>query len=78
MNNVTNLEQIRDKCNEIVTLLVLSRKEAGITQSFMAEWIGVSRKRLINFEKGNIIDIELMCIYADKLSIKICLTYEIE
>ncbi len=57
----------------IVTKLIQERKESKFSQEFMAEWLGVSRKKLNEFERGKI-DFELMCNYADKLTIDIELT----
>jgi len=57
----------------VVTKLIQERKESKFSQEFMAEWLGVSRKKLNEFERGKI-DFELMCRYADKLTIDIELT----
>lgn len=57
----------------VVTKLIQERKESKFSQEFMAEWLGVSRKKLNEFENGKI-DFFLMCHYADKLSIDIELT----
>jgi DNA-binding XRE family transcriptional regulator len=71
--NVTEKLQVFKQCNEIVTLLIKERKESKFSQEFMADWLGVSRKKLNEFEQGKI-DFFLMCHYADKLSIDIELT----
>ena len=57
----------------VVTKLIQERKESKFSQEFMADWLGVSRKKLNEFENGKI-DFFLMCHYADKLSIDIELT----
>ena len=57
----------------VVTKLIQERKESKFSQEFMADWLGVSRKKLNEFEKGKI-DYYLLCQYADKLSIDIELT----
>ena len=57
----------------VVTKLIQERKESKFSQEFMADWLGVSRKKLNEFERGKI-DFFLMCHYADKLSIEIELT----
>ena len=57
----------------VVAKLIQERKESKFSQEFMADWIGVSRKKLNEFERGKI-DFFLMCHYADKLSIEIELT----
>jgi DNA-binding XRE family transcriptional regulator len=71
--DVTEKLQVFKQCNEIVTLLIKERKESKFSQEFMADWLGVSRKKLNEFEQGKI-DFFLMCHYADKLSIDIQLT----
>jgi DNA-binding XRE family transcriptional regulator len=48
-NNVTKLEHL----HEFVPKLVQLRKSVNITQNEIAKWIGISRKKVINFEKGN-------------------------
>lgn len=73
---VTERLQPIERCNEIVTALVKLRNEAQISQQFMADWLGVSRKKLSEFENG-CFDFELMCNYADKLSIKIKIDFKI-
>ena len=71
--DVTEKLQVFKQCNEIVTLLIKERKESKFSQEFMADWLGVSRKKLNEFEQGKI-DYYLICHYADKLSIDIQLT----
>jgi DNA-binding XRE family transcriptional regulator len=71
--DVTEKLQVFKQCNEIVTLLIKERKESKFSQEFMADWLGVSRKKFNEFEQGKF-DFELMCHYADKLSIDIQLT----
>jgi DNA-binding XRE family transcriptional regulator len=57
----------------VLTKLIQERKESKFSQEFMADWLGVSRKKLNEFEQGKI-DYYLLCHYADKLSIDIQLT----
>ena len=72
---VTERLQPLERCNEIVTALVKLRNEAQISQQFIAVWLCVSRKKLSEFENGSF-DFELMCNYADKLSVEIKITFE--
>jgi len=74
--DVTKQLQIKGVCNKIVTDLIRIRKEANFTQDFMADWLGVSRKKLNEFEGGNF-DFDLMCLYCEKLSVDLKLNYEI-
>ena len=72
--NVTEMTQARQQAINIVPVLIQTRKEAGISQSLMAEWLGVSRKKLNQFEKGKF-DFLLLLKYAEKLSVEINLTH---
>jgi DNA-binding XRE family transcriptional regulator len=69
-DNVTEWLQTLEQCNAIVTRLIEVRKEAGLSQAFMAEWLEVSRKKVNEFENG-CFDFELMVKYAAKLSFNI-------
>ncbi len=71
--NVTESVQGLQNYQSIVSILIQERKESKFSQEFMADWLGVSRKKLNEFEQGKI-DFFLMCHYADKLSIDIQLT----
>jgi DNA-binding XRE family transcriptional regulator len=68
--DVTKKLQGLENYRLIVAKLIQERKEAKFSQEFMADWLGVSRKKLNEFEKGKI-DFYLMCHYADKLSLDI-------
>jgi DNA-binding XRE family transcriptional regulator len=67
---VTEELQIYKQCTEIVTSLVSTRKEIGLTQEFIAEWLGVSRRKINEFESGKF-DFDLMIKYAHKLGMDI-------
>jgi len=71
--DVTESVQGLQNYQSIVSILIQERKESKFSQEFMADWLGVSRKKLNEFEQGKI-DFFLMCHYADKLSIDIELT----
>ena len=75
--NVTKITQIDKQCNEIVTKLIELRKQANFSQQFIAEWLGVSRKKLSEFENGNF-DFELMKLYAEKLDLIITINYTLD
>lgn len=69
MNVTENIQPI-EVCKAYVTELIQTRKEDHISQQFMADWLGVSRKKLSEFESGAF-DFELFCLYCDKLDIEI-------
>lgn len=68
--NVTEKIQPIEVCKVYVTELIQTRKSAGFSQQFMAEWLGVSRKKINEFEKGSF-DFVLFCDYCDKFSVKV-------
>lgn len=72
---VPNLAQFKGSYKAIVTQLVQCRESANVTQEFMSEWLGVSRKKIIAFEKLKKIDLETLLKYADKMSIDVKLSY---
>lgn len=77
ITDVTETTQIQFQCSKIVTELISIRKSAGFSQQFIADWLGVSRKKINEFENGNF-DFELMVKYCEKLSIELQLNYLIK
>lgn len=75
-NDVTKSLHIYTQINEIVTKLIQIRKDAKFSQSFMADWLNVSRKKINQFENGKF-DFDLMINYAEKLSVDIEIKYKI-
>lgn len=73
---VTENTHIKSQCNELVTRLVECRKQSGTSQEFMADWLGVSRKKLSEFE-GGAFDFNLAILYADKMGIDVRINFEI-
>lgn len=74
--NVTEKLLIHEQCNKIVTELIKIRTNAGFTQQFIADWLGVSRKKINEFENGKF-DFDLMVKYANNLSIELNIIYTI-
>lgn len=74
---VTNLEHFKKQYNEIVTNLIKFRNDSGLTQDSVANWLGVTRKKIVEFENMQRFDVELLCLYCDKYSIELKLTFEI-
>ena len=73
---VTNNTQIKSQCDKLVTELIACRKLSQTTQESMADWLGVSRKKLSEFESGNF-DFDLAMQYADKMSIDVKLNFDL-
>jgi DNA-binding XRE family transcriptional regulator len=67
---VQNLVGLNKLVQHYVQQLINIRKEAGFSQQFIADWLNVDRRKIISLENGAI-DIELLCIYAEKLDIQI-------
>ena len=71
-----NYAQIKMDVQKISTLIVESRKMSGQTQQDVAEWIGVSRRKIVDFENNNIFDIELLCILCEKFDIDLTFNFK--
>lgn len=74
--DVQNIVHFKRVYNEIVQNLVQIRKEIPMTQEQVADWLNVDRRKIINLENGGI-NIPLLLTYADKLSIDVKLTFQI-
>lgn len=59
--------------SEILRECILRRKSAGVSIEFLAEWLGVDRRKIMDLEKGKI-RVGLLLRYADRLDIEINLT----
>lgn len=73
-----NVLQFKKVYKEMVTKLVTIRNQADLTQASMADWLGVDRRKIIQFEGLKKINLELLLLYGDKLSTDIKLKYEIQ
>lgn len=76
-NNVRNVAHFNLLYTEIVHKIVHTRKQANLTQENIAELINCDRRKIINIESLKKIDIETLLLYADKLSIDINISYEV-
>lgn len=74
---VPNIVHFKQQYLKIVQQLVQIRKSIPMTQSEVADWLKVDRRKIIDIENGNI-NISLLLIYADKLSIDINLNYQLK
>lgn len=61
--------------NEILAECIHRRKEAKLSQDYMAEWLQVDRRKIIEFEKGNG-GVGLLLNYADRLDIEVKLSFK--
>lgn len=66
---VQNSVQFKTKYKELIAECVARRKSAGFTQDFMAEWLEVDRRKIIQLEAGNG-GAGLLLNYADRLDIE--------
>jgi transcriptional regulator with XRE-family HTH domain len=56
------------KCKYLNILdLLIKRRVKNFTQSEIAEYLEISRTKVIHFEKGKVIDLELLFAYGDIL-----------
>lgn len=65
----SNVQDFKNMYNELLNLVIENRKEAKLSQEFMADWLHVDRRKIMDLEKGKI-DIMLLLECADKLSIE--------
>lgn len=73
-----NVHEFKKVYKEMVTKLVTIRNQADLTQASMADWLGVDRRKIIQFEGLKKINLELLLLYGDKLSTDIKLNYTIQ
>ena len=74
--DVTEITQVKAKCAEIVTRLIENRKQSGTSQEDCADQLGVSRKKLSEFENGNF-DFDLFLNYCYFMGTDIKITYNL-
>jgi DNA-binding XRE family transcriptional regulator len=77
MNESVNLSNLTVIYNSIVKQLVENRNQSKCTQDTVANWLNVSRKKLIEFENLKRLDIELLCKYSDIYGIDLNLKFTI-
>ncbi|MFN7911474.1 MAG: helix-turn-helix transcriptional regulator [Bacteroidota bacterium] len=74
VHNVVHFKQFE---KDVVQKVVQHRKEAGLSQSKLADLINVDRRKIIDLEAGKI-DFETLLKASDLLGIKIICKFEIE
>ncbi len=74
---VPNIVHFKSKYKEAVKELVQIRKEAKLSQDFMADWLKVDRRKIISFEGLKKVDLEVLLLYSDKLSVEIRIDFKI-
>lgn len=72
----SNISMFKETYNEILKTCIETRKEAGFTQEFMADWLNTTRRSIIDLESGKI-KVGLLLNYADKLSIRVKVKFEV-
>lgn len=77
MEKVPNVELFKTAYRALVQELVQCRKQSGVTQDFLAEWLGVDKRKIISFEGLKKINVEMLLLYGDKFSVDIKLNYQI-
>ena len=70
LSKVHNFVQFKEIYIKVVQEIVQGRISSGQTQKDVADWIKVERRRIIQFEKKEKIDIELFLLLADKFDIE--------
>jgi len=75
--NVPNIVQFKTEYRKMVHELVKIRNHANLTQASMADWLKVDRRKIIQFEGLKKINLELLLLYGDKLSVDIKFNHQI-
>ena len=71
VTDVQNYVQFKKEYQSFVQEIAHNRKESHSSQSDTADWIGVDRRKIIEFETGEKINIELLFLLADKFDVDI-------
>jgi DNA-binding XRE family transcriptional regulator len=74
---VPNIVHFKSKYKDVVRQLIQIRKEAKLSQEFMADWLKVDRRKIISFEGLKKVDLEVLLLYSDKLSVEINIDFKI-
>ncbi len=64
-----NVQEFKKVYNQLVEECIKRRQQAGLSQAFIADWLAVDRRKIIELEKGNG-GVGLLLNYADKLDIE--------
>ncbi len=72
-----NVHDFKKVYKEIVANLIEIRTQANVNQAQMAEWLEVDRRKIMQFEGLKKINLELLLVYSDKLSVDINFNFNI-
>ena len=75
---VPNIVHFKRVYKDLVHKLVQARKDSNTNQEQMADWLKVDRRKIMQFEGLNKVNLELLLLYGDKLSVDINFKYEIK
>jgi len=53
------------------------RQEIPMTQEQVAEWLQVGPKRIAEIESGKCFDLELICLYCEKVSVDLDIKFTV-
>ena len=73
----TITKTILPKLADLGNTLRRIRQEIPMTQEQVAEWLQVGPKRIAEIESGKCFDLELICLYCEKVSVDVTLNYEV-
>lgn len=76
-DKVQNIELFKTLYKELVPKLVQIRKSSGTNIDQMAGWLNVDRRKIMQFEHLKKINLELLLLYGDKLSVDVKINFEI-
>ena len=77
MEKVPNIEHFKIFHQKIVHGIVECRKQSGITQSELADWLNIDRRKIIDLEACKKVPFSLILLCADKFSIDVNFNYQV-
>jgi ribosome-binding protein aMBF1 (putative translation factor) len=76
--NVQKNAELKECVQKFTQRLVAERQEAKFSQEFMAEWLGISTRKLQMMEKREVIDLPKLFEYAEKFGVDITIIANFE
>lgn len=77
LTEVQNIVHFKESFKQILQNIVHNRKQANLTQTELADMLGIDRRKIIDLEAGKF-DLNTMLLASDILGISIKLKFEIE
>jgi ribosome-binding protein aMBF1 (putative translation factor) len=76
--NVQKNAELKECTQKFTERLVTERQQAKFSQEFMADWLGISTRKLQMMEKCEVIDLPKLFKYAEKFGVDITIIANFE